>query len=319
MISEPEAAAHHFAHSPRVLITPGDLIAVYDLGGVTFDTAVLRCTAPDVFELAGPPGGTAGDEDTAEIGGRIFDRRILEYCGREIADEDSEAWTSTRLPLVEARVRERFGRADTQDDPKSIVALGAAAMDLERELDAPAGEPGARRNRPRRSATRSHRVPPPRDAPDPVPPRPLDRARLIGVPAIAAFVALCSVAAAGLGSLQAVSILSQFSGPLPGQGCGSRPWAAWSRWPGPWRSGTRAPWRAMSELLTQVTALCDEVLARFGPGPGHAPDRDAKARLLEPLRVAIAGNFNAGDRSCSSTRSSASGSRRRSRASARRS
>ena len=218
LISEPEAAIHHFAHSRRVSITAGDLIAVYDLGGGTFDTAVLRCTGPDAFELAGPTGGTAGDEDTAEIGGDLFDRHVYEYCGRQIAEHDRAVWIalrrpgsrddrqaqrqlledardakerlssettvpvwvartqqdlivtreqldamidkgvtrsiailddtltaagvrsdqlsalyltggSSRIPLIYDRVLAHFGRADTQDDPKAIVALGAARMD----------------------------------------------------------------------------------------------------------------------------------------------------------------------------------------------
>ncbi len=39
-ISEPEAAAIHYASQARV--EPGSVIAVYDLGGGTFDAAVLR-------------------------------------------------------------------------------------------------------------------------------------------------------------------------------------------------------------------------------------------------------------------------------------
>ena len=36
---------------------------------------------------------------------------------------------SSRIPLIYDRVLAHFGRADTQDDPKAIVALGAARMD----------------------------------------------------------------------------------------------------------------------------------------------------------------------------------------------
>ena len=53
LISEPEAAVHHFAHSPRVSIAPDDLIAVYDLGGGTFDTAVLA-DGPGHVRARGP-------------------------------------------------------------------------------------------------------------------------------------------------------------------------------------------------------------------------------------------------------------------------
>ena len=50
----------------------------------------------------------------------------------------------------------------------------------------------------------------------------------------------------------------------------------------------------MPELLAQVTALCDEALGRLGEGAAHDRVTHAKTRLLEPLRVAIAGNVNAG-------------------------
>src|SRR5690606_1965942 len=41
--TEPEAAAVFYAHEQR--IEPGAMVAVYDLGGGTFDAAVLRKTA----------------------------------------------------------------------------------------------------------------------------------------------------------------------------------------------------------------------------------------------------------------------------------
>ena len=48
-LTEPEAAAIHYASSERV--ETGDVVAVYDLGGGTFDAAVLRKT-PTGFEIA---------------------------------------------------------------------------------------------------------------------------------------------------------------------------------------------------------------------------------------------------------------------------
>ena len=51
---------------------PGDHVAVYDLGGGTFDTAVLRRTE-DGFALVGPPGG---DE---RLGGEDFDHRLADH------------------------------------------------------------------------------------------------------------------------------------------------------------------------------------------------------------------------------------------------
>jgi actin-like ATPase involved in cell morphogenesis len=54
IISEPEAAAIYYASTQRV--DPGETIAVYDLGGGTFDAAVLRKTE-DGFTILGSPEG----------------------------------------------------------------------------------------------------------------------------------------------------------------------------------------------------------------------------------------------------------------------
>ncbi|HEX6967855.1 MAG TPA: Hsp70 family protein, partial [Micromonosporaceae bacterium] len=52
--TEPEAAAVFYAQQQRV--EPGSIVAVYDLGGGTFDAAVLR-KAPVGFEILGRPEG----------------------------------------------------------------------------------------------------------------------------------------------------------------------------------------------------------------------------------------------------------------------
>ena len=75
-ISEPEAAAVHYAGQER--IKPGELVAVYDLGGGTFDAAVLRKT-PAGFDLLGTP------EGLTYLGGVDFDVAIVAYVNRELA------------------------------------------------------------------------------------------------------------------------------------------------------------------------------------------------------------------------------------------
>jgi actin-like ATPase involved in cell morphogenesis len=82
-IPEPVAAAMHFA---RERLTPGQYVAVYDLGGGTFDTAVLKRTE-DAFEVVGRPGG---DE---ELGGEDFDDRMYRYLGRQLPED---RWQSLR-------------------------------------------------------------------------------------------------------------------------------------------------------------------------------------------------------------------------------
>src|SRR6478609_9441104 len=71
--TEPEAAAVHFASTIRV--AAGQSIAVYDLGGGTFDAAVLRKT-DDGFSTLGTP------EGIEHLGGADFDDAVFEYVRR---------------------------------------------------------------------------------------------------------------------------------------------------------------------------------------------------------------------------------------------
>ena len=91
--TEPEAAAITYASRNRV--AEGDRVAVYDLGGGTFDAAVL---VPDGagFRLAGPP------EGVEQLGGIDFDeavfRHVLTALGPEVADlDDTDPATATAL------------------------------------------------------------------------------------------------------------------------------------------------------------------------------------------------------------------------------
>ncbi len=90
MIAEPEAAGVHYA-STRDL-ADGDLIAVYDLGGGTFDASVLRKTA-DGVELVGTP------EGIERLGGVDFDEAILAHVdhatGGALGDLDMGDATTT--------------------------------------------------------------------------------------------------------------------------------------------------------------------------------------------------------------------------------
>ena len=71
LVSEPEAAGLHYLHREKV--AAGEAIAVYDLGGGTFDVALLRKQEDDGFHLIGAPSGIE------HLGGADFDQRILEH------------------------------------------------------------------------------------------------------------------------------------------------------------------------------------------------------------------------------------------------
>jgi YVTN family beta-propeller protein len=70
LITEPEAAAAHYAASRQ--LDDGEIVAVYDLGGGTFDATVLR-SGPDGVEILGIP------EGIERLGGVDFDDAILAH------------------------------------------------------------------------------------------------------------------------------------------------------------------------------------------------------------------------------------------------
>ncbi|MFF1830579.1 Hsp70 family protein [Paenarthrobacter sp. NPDC058040] len=128
LISEPEAAALHYASQTRV--EDGSTIAVYDLGGGTFDTAILRKAGAGRFELIGHPDGieTLGGADfdaavlrhvVAHLGGAISAldaddpatlaalSRLKRECreAKEALSLDSEASISVAFPGMQAAIR----------------------------------------------------------------------------------------------------------------------------------------------------------------------------------------------------------------------
>ena len=97
LLSEPEAAAIYYASTER--LPTGDVLAVYDLGGGTFDAAVLRKTA-DSFELLGEP------EGIERLGGIDFDEAVLGFVN-EATDGALDALDPADPEAVEAIVSVR--------------------------------------------------------------------------------------------------------------------------------------------------------------------------------------------------------------------
>ncbi|HKH04603.1 MAG TPA: Hsp70 family protein, partial [Acidimicrobiales bacterium] len=75
VLTEPEAAALAYAAEERV--EPGAVVAVYDLGGGTFDATLLR-RAGDRFEVIGEP------EGIERLGGIDFDAAVFEHVRRSL-------------------------------------------------------------------------------------------------------------------------------------------------------------------------------------------------------------------------------------------
>jgi molecular chaperone DnaK len=79
--TEPEAAAAFYAHQQR--IEPGSVVAVYDLGGGTFDSAVLRKSATG-FEILGRP------EGIERLGGIDFDAAVFNHVAKALGPKLTE-------------------------------------------------------------------------------------------------------------------------------------------------------------------------------------------------------------------------------------
>ena len=75
-LTEPEAAAIHYASQERV--DTGALIAVYDLGGGTFDATILRKQEAGAFDVVGQP------EGIERLGGIDFDQAVFSYVAEAL-------------------------------------------------------------------------------------------------------------------------------------------------------------------------------------------------------------------------------------------
>ena len=78
-LAEPQAAAVSYASAERV--EEGSTVAVYDLGGGTFDAAVVRKTGNGTFELLGQP------EGIERLGGIDFDEVVFAHVREAIGSK----------------------------------------------------------------------------------------------------------------------------------------------------------------------------------------------------------------------------------------
>lgn len=96
-LTEPVAAALQYAAGERV--EPGEAVAIYDLGGGTFDAAVLRKTESG-FELLGRPQGIE------RLGGIDFDEAVFTHVRKVVGDVIADLDVSdppTRAALARLR------------------------------------------------------------------------------------------------------------------------------------------------------------------------------------------------------------------------
>ncbi|WHT21301.1 Hsp70 family protein [Crossiella sp. CA-258035] len=113
LVPEPVAAAAHFASFPDRELSPGQALAVYDLGAGTFDVAVVGVT---------PTGFTVLAEDgLPDLGGLDVDHALLVHVGREVSFRDPGRWQ--RLLRPESTADRRARRTLLEDVREAKEAL----------------------------------------------------------------------------------------------------------------------------------------------------------------------------------------------------
>jgi molecular chaperone DnaK len=138
LLAEPQAAALHYATQER--ITPGSTIAVYDLGGGTFDAAVVRKADRSEAAFGAAGFGLLGrPEGLDRLGGVDFDEVVFEHVreGLPAAFTDLDD-TDTGVLSAVARVRRECTEAkealssDTDVSIPVLLPAGGGSVRLHR-------------------------------------------------------------------------------------------------------------------------------------------------------------------------------------------
>ena len=138
LLAEPQAAALHYATQERV--TPGSTIAVYDLGGGTFDAAVVRKADRSEAAFGAAGFGLLGrPEGLDRLGGVDFDEVVFEHvrAGLPVAFTDLDD-TDTGVLSAVARVRRECTEAkealsaDTDVSIPVLLPAGGGSVRLHR-------------------------------------------------------------------------------------------------------------------------------------------------------------------------------------------
>ncbi|WP_203856865.1 Hsp70 family protein [Plantactinospora mayteni] len=125
LVAEPVAAAAYYPAVLGTVLPPGRALAVYDLGGGTFDAAVVRRTAAGFDVLA--------ESGLTDLGGLDFDHALVEHLGRGYAGGRTERWHGLLSP---ADAGQRRARELLYDDVRTAKELLSRAASAELHLPA---------------------------------------------------------------------------------------------------------------------------------------------------------------------------------------
>ncbi len=120
LLNEPTAAAVAYGLDSQ----EEGVIAVYDLGGGTFDISILRLHR-GVFEVLATGGDTA-------LGGDDFDAAVATWLLEQVGEPELEAGAFRQLQGVARDAKERLSQAESVTVELSAVIPGQADLELDR-------------------------------------------------------------------------------------------------------------------------------------------------------------------------------------------
>ncbi|MDG4766149.1 Hsp70 family protein [Solwaraspora sp. WMMD406] len=112
LVAEPVAAASYYTAVLGSAVPPGRSLAIYDLGGGTFDATVVRRSATGFDVLA--------EQGLAELGGLDFDQALVEHLGQTYSDTRTTLWNGLVAP---ADTGQRRARALLYDDVRGAKEM----------------------------------------------------------------------------------------------------------------------------------------------------------------------------------------------------
>ncbi len=118
LVPEPVAAASYFTAILGATVPVGRCLAIYDLGGGTFDATVVRRT-PGGYEVL-------AEDGLPDVGGLDLDQAIVAHLGRTVGT-DSPQWTTLLAPTDAAGRRARRTLYDDVRAAKEMLSRTASA------------------------------------------------------------------------------------------------------------------------------------------------------------------------------------------------
>ncbi|BCB90631.1 hypothetical protein Psuf_079440 [Phytohabitans suffuscus] len=119
LVVEPVAAASYYTAVLGSAMPVGRALAIYDLGGGTFDAAVVRRT-PTGFEVLAEAG-------LSDLGGLDFDQALVEHLGRGYSESRTMLWNSLVSPADPGQRRQRALLYDDVRGAKEMLSRTTSA------------------------------------------------------------------------------------------------------------------------------------------------------------------------------------------------